>query len=40
MCLQFTIDNYLLQALGWALTECGDLAPKPTVKPLSAGLGP
>ena len=21
MCLQFSIDNYLLQVLGWALTE-------------------
>ena len=24
MCLQFSIDNYLLQVLGWALTEYGD----------------
>ena len=24
MCLQFSVDNYLIQALGWALTEYGD----------------
>ena len=24
MCLQFSVDNYLLQVLGWALTEDGD----------------
>ena len=24
MCLQFSVDNYLLQTLGWALTENGD----------------
>ena len=24
MCLQFSVDNYLLRALGWALTKCGD----------------
>ena len=24
MCLQFSIDNFILQALGWALTEYGD----------------
>ena len=24
MCLQFSVDNYLQQALGWALTEYGD----------------
>ena len=24
MCLQFSVDNYFLQVLGWALTEYGD----------------
>ena len=24
MCLQFSVDTFLLQALGWALTEDGD----------------
>ena len=24
MCLQFSVDNYLLQVQGWALTEYGD----------------
>ena len=24
MCLQFSVDIYLLQALGWALTKYGD----------------
>ena len=24
MCLQFSVDNYHLQAQGWALTEYGD----------------
>ena len=24
MCLQFSVDNYLLQVHGWALTEYGD----------------
>ena len=28
MCLQFRVDNYLLQAEGWALTEYGDIAYK------------
>ena len=28
-CLQFSVDNYLLQALAWALTEYGDSLQSP-----------